>query len=108
MLRPAEAPRVALDVSRSPEVGSGRLPAAPDERSSRSPGLPKRVVAGVEAPLWVVLVALLSAMATIVSGTRTAGGPILPVRGAAVAAESPRASSSARVVETFSPTPTTT
>ncbi|MGV3758327.1 MAG: ATP-binding protein, partial [Actinomycetota bacterium] len=76
---------MALDVSRSPDVGSGRLLAVADEPRSLAPGFLGRSVAAVEAPVWALLVALLSAAATLVLGLR-AGGPGLPVFGAAVAA----------------------
>src|SRR5690606_15532085 len=76
----AEATHVALDASRSPDGASGRLLAAPDDGRRLAPGLLTRSVAGADVPLWVLLVALLSAAATLVVGARS-GGPGLPVLG---------------------------
>jgi|GEM_PF-5742900 signal transduction histidine kinase/CheY-like chemotaxis protein len=81
----ADASAVALDVSRSSEASSGRLLAVADEQRPLAPGLLGRPVQWVEVPLWALLAALLSVVATVVVGLR-AGGPGLPVLGAGVAA----------------------
>jgi len=76
---------VALDVSRSPEVGGGPLRAVAAGPDARAPGLLARSVPWFDAPLWVVLVAGLAAVATTTVGSRT-GGPLLPVLAAAAGA----------------------
>lgn len=76
---------MALDVSRSPEAGSGPLRAVAAGPDGRAPGLLARTVPWFDTPLWVVLVAVLAAVATTTVGYRT-GAPLLPVLAAAAGA----------------------
>lgn len=80
----ADASEVVLDVTRSPD-GGGRLLAVAGEPGSLPPGFLSRPVAGVGAPRWALLAALVGVVATLVLGLR-AGGPGLPVLGAGAAA----------------------